>query len=348
MMFVLISQRKHDEALPFCHIAMTDPDKNKQLMAKFTRGLTYLMVGDYPRGFADQETRTQFRELTDVSHFSKINGKKQWDGKPVDHLLIYGEQGFGDIIMFSRFIKQILERGLAKRITLEVHESIVPIMQYNLPVTVVPHAPETIESDAFMLMMNLPLILGTTIERLPPISFKAESKYIEQWKPLMRTMKKFKVGLCWSGRPAKDVHTKCWNGMRNIPPHYFAPLIKHFKDVSFVSLQNANNPEELKVLDGIHDFSAQITSWSDTAAIMDQLDLIISIDSGPVHMAAALGKNVWLLNHVNTCWRWGQSGPTTPWYDNVRIFRQPTEGDWITPMNQVAEELNALVNKPHT
>lgn len=341
MMFALISQRKHAEALPYCDEALKSTDSEEQIMARFTRGITHLMVGDYPKGFADLVSRTEIKQLTDVPYFHKIAGRTPWNGKPCDHLLVYGEQGFGDIIMFSRFIPLILAKGLAKKITVEVHESIVDLMRHNLGrhIRVEPHSAAEIVHDEFALMMNLPLVLGTTKSTIPPISMSAPPDAIEKWKKISK-LNGLKVGIVWSGRPATDLHTVAWNAMRNIALKNLWPILSNPR-CSFVSLQKGPiNNELVHEFPAVHCYDSEVKSWSDTAGIMHHLDLVISIDSGPVHLAAALGKYVWLLNHMNTCWRWEQQGPRSPWYDNVRIFRQIKDGDWTAPVVEAAEQLS--------
>ena len=339
LMFALISQRKHAAALPYCDKALESPDREKQIMARFTRGLTHLMVGDYPRGFADLVSRTEIKQLTDVPYFHKIDGRTPWNGKPCDHLLVYGEQGFGDIIMFSRFIPKIIGMGLAKKITVEVHESIVDLMRHNLGkhIRVEAHSDAEIVHDEFALMMNLPLIIGTTRDTIPPPNMTAPADAIAKWEKIGQ-LKGLKVGIVWAGRPAKDMHTVCWNAMRNIPLKTMSPILYN-PHCTFVSLQKGEANNDLKNFGDIRCYDSEIKSWSDTAGIMHHLDLVISIDSGPVHLAASMGKYVWLLNHVNSCWRWQQSGPKSLWYENLRIFRQPKDGDWSTPVAEAAEQL---------
>lgn len=344
LMFALISQRKHAEALPYCDLAFQTTNTDEKLAALYTRGLTHLMVGDYPNGFRDLVSRTTLHNITDMPYFEKVNGLEPWDGKPINHLLIYSEAGFGDVIMFSRFVPDIINRGLANRITIEAHASIVDLLRHNLGkyANVIAYTKERTPHDQFAFMMNLPLILGTTHDTVPPISMTAPQDAIVKWEKIGR-LKGLKVGIAWAGRPAKDMHTVCWNAMRNIPLPTLAPILYNPR-CTFVSLQKGEANNDLRNFGDIRCYDNEIKSWTDTAGIMHHLDLVISIDSGPVHLAAAMGKYVWLLNHINSCWRWEQQGPKSPWYDNVRIFRQPKDGDWATPVAEAADQL-ALVSE---
>ena len=344
LMYALISQRKHAEALPYCDLAYKTDNADEKLAALYTRGLTHLMVGNYSKGFHDLVSRTTLHNITDMPYFEKVNGLDPWDGKPTKHLLIYSEAGFGDVIMFSRFVPMILERKLAERITIEAHESIVDLLRHNLGkyATVIGYTKEKTPHDQFAFMMNLPLILGTTKKTIPSMLFTAPQDSIVKWEKIGR-LKGLKVGIAWAGRPAKDTHTVCWNAMRNIPLKMLAPILYNPR-CTFVSLQKGEANNDLKGFGDIRCFDNEIKNWSDTAGIMHHLDLVISIDSGPVHLAAAMGKYVWLFNHLNSCWRWEQQGPKSPWYDNVRIFRQPADGDWTTPVVEAADQL-ALVSE---
>lgn len=344
LMYALISQRKHAEALPYCNQALATKNHDEKLAALYTRGLTHLMVGDYPNGFRDLVSRTTLHNITDMPYFDKIKGLEPWDGQPTKHLLIYSEAGFGDVIMFSRFVPMIFEKKLAHRITIEAHASIVDLLRQNIGkyASVIAYTKEKTPHDQFAFMMNLPLILGTTHDTVPAISWTAPKDAVVKWEKIGR-LKGLKVGIVWSGRDAKDLHTVCWNAMRNIPLANLAPILDT-SDCTFVSLQKGEANNALRPHPEIRCYDNEVKSWSDTAGIIHHLDLVISMDSGPVHLAAAMGKYVWLLNHMNTCWRWEQSGVKTPWYDNVRIFRQIKDGDWSAPVLEAAQQLSLVAS----
>jgi hypothetical protein len=158
------------------------------------------------------------------------------------------------------------------------------------------------------------------------------------------------VGLVWSGghRPNQP-ELKSVNARRNIPLQKLAPL--HIDGVTFYSLQKGQPAEaELPALTQagwsgppIIDLTAELHDFSDTAALIDHLDLVISVDTSTAHLAGAMGKPVWVLNRFDTCWRWMLERDDSPWYPTLKLYRQTTPGDWDSVVERVRDDLAGLV-----
>jgi tetratricopeptide (TPR) repeat protein len=341
MMYSLIAQRRFYEAIKPCTEAMKDDMPGKRDMAQYNRGLCYLMRGNYQLGFEDYDTRMRMGKTEDILR-KRIGVRPQWDGRRCNHLLVYGEQGMGDLFMFGRLIELLAKRQLARRITFEVPSSMVGFMRHNFGdvCEVVPQTDTVTPSDEHVLLISLMKILNVTKETLPPAHLTAQPDMIKKWDYIAR-LQGYKVGVCWAGRSEaeQDMQVKEWNGRRSVPLVKLMPALLGIDGIRIVSLQcgvDALMPDTFPSVS-----KPLINSWDDTAAIMHHLDLIVSIDSGPVHLAGCLQRPTILLNHVHTCWRWGLVGSKSPWYDTVMVLRQEIEGDWDKP---ISEMVNLIAN----
>ena len=165
----------------------------------------------------------------------------------------------------------------------------------------------------------------TTIPNKRYLTVTADAE--DRWKQRFSHLRRQKVGLVWAGRPGLSIDQH-----RSLAPEQLERLLQ--ADVDFVSLQVGQPCNELML-----DVAAELHDWHETAAAMSALDLIISVDTATAHLAGAMHKDVWLLNRYNTCWRWMLDRDDTPWYPSMRIWRQPTLGDWSSVLNQVCTNL---------
>jgi hypothetical protein len=199
--------------------------------------------------------------------------------------------------------------------------------------------------------MSLPLAFNTTVESIPnevPYIY-ADSSKVLYWKNKLSSSNKLRVGLVWSGG-SRPNQPEVWrvNERRNLPFHY----LNIFKslDVHFYSLQKGDPAEkEFKLLMqssknefNIIDYTDELLDFTDTAALIENLDLIISVDTSTAHLAAAMGKPVWILNRFDNCWRWLLNRTDSPWYPTVKLYRQETKGDWASVCKNVYEDLSKL------
>jgi hypothetical protein len=206
--------------------------------------------------------------------------------------------------------------------------------------------------DYYCPLLSLPLALGTTLGTIPArIPYiKNDPAKVSYWKAKLGERRKLRVGLVWSGgfRPDRPDRWAA-NTRRNIPLMKLAPL-KH-PEIEFFSLQKGqpaeSEPAQLasRAWDGpeLQVFVDQLHDFSDTAALMEQLDLVLSVDTASAHLAGALGKPVWILNRFDTCWRWMLERTDSPWYPTAKLYRQARSGDWNAVVEQVRADLWQLV-----
>jgi hypothetical protein len=196
--------------------------------------------------------------------------------------------------------------------------------------------------------MSLPLALKTTLATVPRASsyLTADPEKVSWWRDRLGRKSKKRVGLVWSGGFRPD-QPQSWpvNQRRNIPLQKLAPLEN--PEIDFYSLQKGQPAEsELAELESqkwggprIFDFSGDLADFSDTAALIENLDLVISVDTSTAHLAGALGKPVWVLNRFDTCWRWLLDGDDSPWYPTLKLYRQPDAGNWDEVVLAVKRDL---------
>ncbi|WP_067583015.1 tetratricopeptide repeat protein [Endozoicomonas ascidiicola] len=293
-------------------------DKHQNVQWELAR--MHLELGDYQNGFSLFDHRffmPGFRKaVTDAS----LNGHL-WQGEPLDHkvLLVTHEQGFGDILQFSRFIPLIK----AKHIYWELPAPLVRLFPSSERLTIIQSGKSLATSDYHIPLMSLPRRLGITLDNLPT-----------PWNPLadyhpQKQRNKIKVGLIWSGKPTPTDRSI---NIAKLLPHLSHP------DASLFSFQVDKKKEAIEpfLQDGlITDLSSNINDFYDTARHMQRMDLIISVDTGPAHLAGILGIPAWILVHYTSDWRWRTTGDRSPWYPNIHLFKQRQWNDWNPVLKQL-------------
>ncbi|MGH7178882.1 MAG: tetratricopeptide repeat protein [Tepidisphaeraceae bacterium] len=293
----------------------------------------YMTLGDYPRAFE----RFEWRWLaTDLRKQRRSFSQPLWDGKPLGgkSILVQFEQGFGDLIQFARFIPQLSQRG-GGRVIVEAPASLIELIRSVEGVTeVVPHPTQSTAFDCHVPIMSLPRLLGISLENLPaqvPYLAPPAAK-VARWRDIVPTAG-FRVGLVWRGNPEHDRDRE-----RSIDPALLAPLLAMQGDgITFVSLQVPRDPLAANL--AVFDLSGQIRDFSDTAAIIENLDLVIGADTSVIHLAGALARPVWTMVTHWPDWRWMLLREDSPWYPTMRMFRQHTPGDWPEVIARVGDAL---------
>jgi tetratricopeptide (TPR) repeat protein len=307
--------------------------------AHWNRSLLYLLLGNFPRGWAEYEWRWRFPEAMKNRQYAQ----QRWDGGALNGkmIYIYPEQGFGDMIQFLRFLPQVIARG--GRIILESPPELLRLFQ-NLPgVERIILAGETpADFDVHCPLMSLAGILGATADSIPGTAapLKADEQLARQWGQRFDARDdRLRVGLAWAGRPTHNSDRK-----RSMKLADFAPL-SSVGGVAFYSLQKgeaaaqiAQAPPDLRVTD----WTTELNDFAETAALIQRLDLIVSVDTAVVHLAAAMGKPVWVLLSRIPDWRWMLDREDSPWYSTVRLFRQQEPGKWDGVIERVREALTEL------
>lgn len=321
-------------------------------------GLSFsqLSSGDYLNGWKEFEWRWKTNQM--VPRGLKI---PEWNGEPLDGktILIYGEQGFGDSLQFMRyapFLKSRQSTSGAPTVYVEVRAPLARIMKslnwngYGVDgiYSFGEELPKGI--DYAVAVMSLPRILGTTVDNIPNKPYLTADKHrAAVWDDKLSHLPPgLKVGICWAGM-SRPGHPEAANidKRRSTSLDTFAPVAL-VPGVSWVSLQKGppssqvNQPPRGMT---IGDWTEELDDFYDTAALIDRLDLVISVDTAVVHLAAALGKPTWLLSRWDGCWRWLGQREDSPWYPSLRQFSQPAPGDWKSLMQTVAIELNRLVRQ---
>ena len=309
--------------------------------AHMNKALTDLLRGDFAAGWRGHEWRWQIdRPLS-----PRLSLKEpQWRGAPLNgaRILLHSEQGLGDCIQFLRYIPMVQAAG--GDVVLEVPRSMRRIAE------LLPHVGDLVVSgeprppfDCHCPLMSLPLAFGTTLETIP-----AQVPYLSAPQEACRMAEAYpwpndglRVGLVWSGNPK---HLK--DRRRSIPFSAFEPLIKtqgvHFFSLQVGGVQGALSASGATVID----LAPLIEDMGDTAALIAQLDIVITVDTSVAHLAGALGKPVWLLLSNDPDWRWLLERDDSPWYPTAKLFRQLSPGDWPEVIAQVTSALIAVAKTP--
>jgi hypothetical protein len=252
-------------------------------------------------------------------------------------IAIWGEGGQGDEIMTSRYA-QIIERrgGKAVWVTqsgLDTLLSRVPGIKSVIRPVDVP----SLSYDFWAPGGDLPWLLDLEQSEVPVAPFfRAEAKHAERWSRRIPKSGKLRVGLRWHGSSQYEPHLR-----RHIPFRMFGDLLS-VEGVEFYSLQRDEGSEEIGADLRIHDLASHLTDWEETAAAIANLDLVISTCTSVPHLAAAMGKPVWLLCPTQPYYAWAQPSENTFWYPSMRLFRQTRYFDWTGPIDAISERLKAL------
>jgi tetratricopeptide (TPR) repeat protein len=308
--------------------------------AHFNRSLSLLALGDYERGWDEYEWRWK----SALAHVKRDFPAPLWRNDfPVDGktILVHAEQGLGDSLQFCRYVPML---AAIATVVLVVPKSLTQLLA-GLAQTVT--TGEALPRfDAWIPMMSLPLAFRTTVATIPhaiPYLY-ADPERTAAWRERLGQLPGRKVGLVWSGAPRpEDPRSSLVDRRRSIKLQYFAPFVS-VRNMSFVSLQKgeaavqARNPPAGMVL---HDWSSELDDFADTAALIEALDLVVSVDTSAAHLAGALGRPVWVLNRYDQCWRWLAGRTDSPWYPSARLFQQKTLGDWAGVIQDVTAALHA-------
>ncbi len=255
-----------------------------------------------------------------------------WNGEQTGHLVIHHDQGIGDTIQSARYINSTSQK--CERLTLVPQTSLVSLLTKvfadNPKITVSENVPEHYDCYQWIDL----LMVGSGCEPIPNDPYiKIVSN--DRWK-FVRRFPHLRVGIAWAGNKDQIVDSR-----RSIPFDMFDELFK-VSNVSFLSLQVDRKDRDKR----LYDMSHHLRNWESTAGIIQELDLVISVDTAVAHLAGAMGKPVWLLNRFDNCWRWQIDRNDTDWYPTMRIFRQPSLGDWTSVITETRAALEQLAAKP--
>lgn len=333
----MFAQNRPAEALPWLDRALQLRPDDAQ--AHFTRALVLLTLGRLREGFGEYEWRWKWDGFTAPR---RDFAQPVWDGRDLagKTILLYTEQGYGDAIQFVRFATMAAQRG-GEVVTL-CPPGLKSLLESVGGISRVVGEDETLpQFDVQLPMLSLPYVLsielGTIPAQVPYLSAPADQRAL--WQGKLDGKSVLKVGLVWAG---SSQHANDRN--RSIRLSRLTPLAS-IPGVKLFSLQKGEQAAELASLPSdvrIVDLGSQVHDFGQTAAIVEQLDLVISVDTAMAHLAGALGKRCWTLITHRPEWRWLWGRTDSPWYPTMRLFRQPTAGDWQSAIEQVAVELRQL------
>ncbi|MBF0397954.1 MAG: glycosyltransferase family protein [Desulfobacterales bacterium] len=302
-------------------------------------GKILLLLGDFREGFLNYEWRLKHPSFLKVSGLGEFE-KPMWDGSPFHgkRLLVHYEQGFGDTINFIRYLPMVKERGGDVSF---VCQPPLEKLFANFPgIDLLHTVEETIDLnyDFYIPLLSLPYIFNTTLATIPASIpyIKPDKELSLKWHNRLIEDHKLKVGIVWA---SNSKNYKLRN--RSIGLKAFTPLFD-VDGISLYSLQKGPEIEEIKYISSnmkLIDYTNQINDFSDTAAFIDNLDLVISVDTAVAHLAGAMAKNVWLLLQKVPDWRWLLDKEDSPWYPTMRIFRQQEDRDWNSVIRSVKDAL---------
>ncbi len=304
--------------------------------AHFNLGMTLLQLGDYERGLVEYDWRWKTGQFTPFQC-----PHPQWDGSniPDKTLLIHTEQGAGDAIQFARYLSLAGQR--CKKLILVCRTDLMPLFTTLPGVTEVrePGTLQVAEFDTWLPLLSMSRVFQSTLMTLPATTPYIDIAAIRRRKgphTPMLTSPLRKIGIVWAGSP-----THANDKRRSCPLREFLPILQT-PGCAFHSLQKGERSRDLAELSlniTVQDLELSLNDFGDLALLIDQLDLVISVDTAVVHMAGALGKPVWTLLPYVPDWRWLLAGDTTPWYPSMRLFRQTQPDDWAGTIRRVAEAL---------
>jgi tetratricopeptide (TPR) repeat protein len=334
----LSARRRMDDALAHYDRALElDPG---HVEAEWNRSLVWLQRGDYERGWPAYESRWRCKRVVAHPDFKE----PRWDGSPLEGrtILLYGEQGLGDVLHFVRYAPLVKARGAGK----------VILMCQNALVRLLTRTPgidgwvgwgaTPPPFDVWVPLMSLPTSFHTTLETIPaevPYVFP-DPELVAHWGRQLAPVRGFRVGITWQGSPRH-----AWDRHRSCPLEAFEPLAR-VPGVHLISLQKGNGSEQLRALGGrfpVLSLGELLDEASgpflDTAAVMPHLDLVICVDTALAHLAGAMARPAWLALIYSPDWRWLLDREDNPWYPTLRLFRQERPNDWASVFRRMAEEL---------
>lgn len=320
---VLHKLNRFDEAFVGYDIALEFDGKNPDML--WNRSLLLILTGHYEDGWSMFEQRIHTKSL---KHNYYDFGNKEWRGD-VDisgkKLLIYSEQGLGDIIQFCRYVKSL--KSLAAEVIFEVPAALYTVIStLDSELIIVQRGDEQPSFDYCCPVMSLPFVFKTSLDTIPaetPYLYPDNSK-VAYWRDQLGSTRLPRVGIVWSGQ---KLHANDSN--RSISLEMLLPLFS--LPVEWHSLQKEYRSSDLEVLNlysEIRQHQRQLHDFSDTAALIECMDLVISVDTSVAHLAAALNKPVWILLPLVPDYRWLLEREDSPWYPSVRLFRQTHLGEW--------------------
>ncbi len=316
---------------------LNNPDYSE---AHWNKALCHLLAGFFPEGWNEYQWRFRIKDIFFNRHFPQ----PLWDGGNLNgkRILLYAEQGFGDTIQFIRYVPLVVKQG--GRVFVECQADLFPLLEAMPGIErLIKQGDPLPDFDIQCPLLSLPLAFNTTLEDIP-VEFPYLSinlNKIQKWRQyLAADQSKKKVGLVWAGRPTHKKDRK-----RSLALEAFKPLTD-IPRITFYSLQKGEAGQQIKNSSkGIKliDVTGELVDFTETGALIENLDLVISVDTAVAHLTGALGRPIWTLLPYLPDWRWLLNREDSPWYPSMRLFRQPSPGDWTSVILSVRDCLLKII-----
>jgi tetratricopeptide (TPR) repeat protein len=308
---------------------------------QYNRSLALLQSGNYAEGWPAYEWRWKRKKAK-----QRTFTRPRWDGGPLHGrtILVWSEQGLGDSMQFIRYCAPVKQRG--GTVIFQCPDYLMPLLRTcPFPDRVVAEEDPAPQYDVQVPVLSLPGLLGTTLENVPADVpyLHPEPERVARWAERLAVVPGFKVGIEWQGNPYHQ-----WDQHRSVSLERFAALAA-VEGVQLVSLQRVHGAEQLRASAGrisVLELGEEVdppgAAFLDTAAVMRNLDLVITVDTAAAHLAGALAVPVWVAVSAISDWRWMTGRDDSPWYPTMRLFRQKNLGDWDEVFSRMAAELATL------
>ena len=301
------------------------------------QALLMLLRGDFEQGWAESEWRWKTGVLP-----PRPFPQPRWNGQLLNSqaILLHAEQGLGDTIQFIRYAPLI--KAFDGTVLVCCHKPLVRLLATCPGIDqIIAEGDELPAFDVHLPLLSVPGVLGTTLETIPanvPYLF-AKSQLVDEWRQRLADVKGFRIGINWHGRPGRGAFR-----LRDIPLECFAQIAE-LPGVRLISLQKERHElagAGFPIIDPGEDVDTAHGAFMDTAAIMMNLDLVVSSDTSVPHLAGALGVPVWTALPFAPDWRWLLDRSDSPWYPTMRLFRQERAGDWASVFDGMLRALQEL------
>jgi hypothetical protein len=300
--------------------------------------MALLLTGDFRQGWKEFEWRWKIDEYAPIDFLQPL-----WEGSDIQgrSILLHAEMGLADTLQFIRYAPLVAQKGA--KVIVQCQKELVSLVKSVAGISQIVDQGQQLPSFyVHCPLLSLPLVFDTTLESIPAkIPYlSVDHLYIEKWRgKIQQDSSDLKIGITWARNPV------------NKHDHYqtFAlgafKLLGQIEGVGWYSLQQGGAAEQVKhPPEGMRlfDYTEEMQDFMDMAALIDNLDLVISVDTFPAYLAGALGKPVWMLLPFSPDWRWMLEREDSPWYPTMRLFRQPETEDWVPVMEKVSEALRLL------
>lgn len=335
---VLRDLKRYDEAIESHNKAISIAPQSPT--AYWNKSLVALLTGDYENGWRLFERRWQSDSLKNSVRTFTVPlwlGAEDIRGKT---LLVYAEQGYGDTIQFCRYIPELLKQNI--HIIFEAPRSLLPLLITldGADKIMFVAAGEALPAFEYQVpLMSLPLIFNTRVETIPssPQYLSVSPQRQTRWQKRLGEKARPRIGICWSGRPGQAPDRKRSAALADFAPLFALPFDFHViqKDI------RAEDRELLPCFENLSAYSSELIDFSDTAALIGEMDLCLSVDTSVAHVAGAIGAPVWLMLPWVAEWRWLTEREDSPWYPSATLLRQPDLSDWAGLMEKTIARLTA-------